>query len=109
VKCPNGCQKISYNNIMNFIPSMYAHTISGGILIAGIIYLALYISKIISRDPYQIVILILLFSIAMGIHGISHMGLESVYNYNPLSLFTGKQTEPYHPLDCPYRQVPKTN
>lgn len=86
---------------MNYIPSVYAHIISGGVLFTGIIYLVLYISKIISRDPYQIVVLILLLSIAIGIHGISHAGLESVYNYNPLSLFSGKHTEPYHPLDCP--------
>ena len=64
----------------------------------------MYISKIVSRDPYQIVVLVLLVSIAIGIHGISHAGLESVYNYNPLSLLTGKQPEPYHPIDCPYRK-----
>jgi len=75
---------------MNAIPSMYAHTISGGVLILGIIYVIVYISKIMARDPYQILVLILLFSIAMGIHGISHMGLESVYNYNPLSLFINR-------------------
>jgi hypothetical protein len=89
---------------MYFHPSIYAHTISGGLLLAGIIYLALYISKIISRDPYQIVVLILLFSIAIGVHGISHTGLESVYNYNPLSILTGKQSESFHPIDCPYRR-----
>jgi hypothetical protein len=27
---------------------------------------------------------LLLFSIAAGVHGLSHIGLESVYNYNPL-------------------------
>jgi hypothetical protein len=87
-----------------YIPSFYAHTLSGGLLFAGILYLIFCNSKIFSRDPYQIVVLILLLSIATGIHGLSHIALESVYNYNLLSLITGKQTEPYHPYDCPYRK-----
>ena len=71
-------------------PSVYAHTLSGGLLLAAVIYLALYFSKVSSREPYQILLLLLLFSIATGIHGISHVGLESLYHYNPLSLFIGK-------------------
>lgn len=89
---------------MLFIPSIYAHTFSGGILLVGILYCILYNSRIISRNPYELLVLILLFSIAIGIHGISHVGLESVYSYNPFSLFVKKQTEPYHPSDCPYRK-----
>ena len=89
---------------MTYNPSIYAHTISGGLLVASTIYLAFYISKIMSRDPYQIIVLILLFSMAMGIHGISHAGLEAIYSYSPYSLFTGKQIESYVPMDCPYRR-----
>jgi hypothetical protein len=88
---------------MNHIPSLYAHTFSGGVLFAGILYLIIYSSKIFSRDPYQIAMLILVLSIAIGIHGLSHVALESVYNFNLLSLIMGKQAEPYHPADCPYR------
>ena len=91
-------------NRMNYNPSIYAHTISGGLLLAGTIYLALYISKIMPRDPYQILVLILLFSMTMGIHGLSHAGLEAMYSYSPYSLFTGKQIESYQPIDCPYRR-----
>ena len=75
---------------MNISPSLYAHTLSGGILMIGILYLVFNISKILSRDPYQILVLILLLSVTIGIHGISHAGLESVYGYNPLAIFTGK-------------------
>ena len=89
---------------MTYSPSIYAHMLSGGILIVGILYLGLYFSKISSKDPYQILVLILLFSIAGSIHGVSHMGLETVYGYNPLSLITGKTNEAYHPADCPYRK-----
>ena len=70
---------------MNYSPSLYAHIMSGGLLFAGILYFVLCSSKILSRDPYQLLVLILLFSVAMGIHGLSHAALESVYNYNPLN------------------------
>jgi len=60
--------------------------LSGAVLAIGVLYLVLNMTKIVSKDPYQIMLLLLLFSIAMGVHGISHTGLESVYNYNPLAL-----------------------
>jgi hypothetical protein len=69
-----------------FSPSIYAHTFGGAVLVAAIVYFGLYMSKIVAKDPYQIVALMLLFSIAIGIHGLSHAALEYVYNYNPLSL-----------------------
>jgi hypothetical protein len=62
------------------VPSVYAHILNGLLLFAGVVYL--FVSR--SRDSYQILVLILLFSMAVGIHGISHMGLEYVYGYNPL-------------------------
>jgi len=71
-----------------YSPSIYAHTFGGGVLVASILYLVLHVSKVVSRDPYQILVLMLLFSIAIGIHGLSHAGLEYVYNYNPLTLVT---------------------
>lgn len=79
--------------IRMFSPSIYAHTIGGGVLVAAIVYLGLYMSKVVSRDPYQILVLMLLFSIAIGIHGISHAGLEYVYNYNPLSLVVDQKDQ----------------
>jgi len=71
---------------MNYSPSLYAHVINGCILLASVLFLGLYFSKIISGDPYKILVLLLLFSIAIGIHGLSHLGLESAYNYNPFKL-----------------------
>jgi hypothetical protein len=75
---------------MNYNPSVYAHTIGGGFFLVAIVYLACCFSKITSKDPYQILVLILLFSITISIHGISHMGLESLYNYNPYYALIGK-------------------
>ena len=31
-------------------------------------------------------ILILFFSLSIGVHGLTHLGLEQVYGYNPLSI-----------------------
>ena len=37
------------------------------------------------RTPYQLVTtLSLLVSIALGIHGISHLGLEKIYDFYPI-------------------------
>jgi len=65
-------------------PSFYAHIINGLLLLFAIIILCTNYSKISKVEPYKIIILILLFSISIGIHGLSHLGLEKEYNYNPL-------------------------
>ena len=35
-------------------------------------------------DTYRMLVLVLLFSIVVGIHGISHLGLRKTYGYNML-------------------------
>jgi disulfide bond formation protein DsbB len=85
-------------------PSVYAHTFGGGIFLIGILYSVLNFSKLYSKDTYQILVLILLFSVAMSVHGISHAGLEALYGYNPYYMITGKTVEPWYPDDCPYRR-----
>jgi hypothetical protein len=73
---------------MQAIPSLYAHIMSGVLLFIATLYFLKHMGKILSRDPYQILVLILLLSTAVSLHGMSHLGLESIYNYNPLSLLT---------------------
>ena len=67
-------------NKIYFIPSIYAHIINGLLLFAALILLYKNYSKIRNLDPYSLIILTLLFSISIGIHGLSHLGLEKVYN-----------------------------
>lgn len=67
------------------IPSFYAHIINGLLLLFACIVLYKNYAKINSLEPYKIIILTLLFSISIGIHGLSHLGLEKIYNYNPLN------------------------
>ena len=71
-------------NKIYFMPSFYAHIINGLLLFAALILLYNNYSKIRNLDPYSLIILTLLFSIGIGIHGLSHLGLENVYKYNPL-------------------------
>jgi hypothetical protein len=44
-------------------------------------------SKIINLEPYKLIVLTLIFSLCVGVHGLTHLGLETIYNYNPMSAF----------------------
>jgi hypothetical protein len=69
------------------LPSVMAHTLNGGLLMVALV-LAVMNYRVISRLPVlQMITLVLILSIAVGVHGISHSGLESAYGYNPLRLF----------------------
>ena len=72
---------------MYYATSFYAHALTAFLLFVGFLFLITHFSKIKKIDSYKKIILILLFSIAIGIHGISHLGLETVYNYNPMRVF----------------------
>ena len=67
-------------------PSFYAHVINGLLLFIAFILLYRNYSKIIHLEPYKLIILTLLLSLTIGIHGLSHLGLEKVYHYNPMSM-----------------------
>lgn len=73
--------KIFYN------PSFYSHIINGFLLLIAIILFIINYKKFTIIEPYKLIILILIFSITFGIHGLSHLGLEKSYNYNPILLF----------------------
>lgn len=66
-------------------PSMYAHAMNGLLILTALIMLYTSYQKISNLEPYKRIILVLLFSITIGLHGISHLGLEKVYGYNPIS------------------------
>lgn len=54
--------------------------------VIAFILLFKYYSKLNNLEPYKKIILALFFSISIGIHGLSHLGLETNYNYNPLMM-----------------------
>jgi hypothetical protein len=71
------------NNIY-LAPSFYAYIFNGLLLMVAVIVMYINYSSIVKLEPYKIIILALLFSIGFGIHSLSHLGLEKVYNFNPL-------------------------
>ena len=67
-------------------PSVLAHMLSGGLMFLAL-YIALTSFKTLrALDTYRILVLVLLFSTAAGVHGISHLRLERAYGYNPLKM-----------------------
>ena len=68
-------------------PSILAHMLSGGFMLVALFCLVSCYSKLRRLDVYQTLMLSLLFSIAIGVHGISHLGLEKEYGYNPVYSF----------------------
>lgn len=74
------------------IPSVYAHILNGIFLLISAIVLYKNYSTIKRVDSYKILTLTLLMSIAIGVHGLSHLGLESVYGYNPLNIYYNNNT-----------------
>ena len=69
-----------------FYPSVLAHMMNGFLLLVAFVTIFLYFSKLRVLDAYHIVVLVLLSSVAVGVHGISHLGLEREYEYNPWNL-----------------------
>ena len=71
-------------NDIYLAPSVYAHIINGLLLLFAFVILYKNYDKISNLEPYKILVVILFFSIGIGVHGLSHLGLEKNYNYNPL-------------------------
>lgn len=67
-------------------PSVLAHMLNGFLLMLAFVAVVLYFSKLRTLDAYHVVVLVLLSSVAVGVHGLSHLGLERSYHYNPLNL-----------------------
>ena len=66
-------------------PSFYSLPITGILLFVSLLLIFQHSLKVgSSMSTYQLVNLLLLFSIAIGVHGLLHLGLEYVYNFNPL-------------------------
>lgn len=62
-------------------PSFYAHVLNGLLILLSTILLAKHYRVL---RPYEVIVVALLFSIGIGVHGLSHLGLETVYGFNPL-------------------------
>ena len=65
-------------------PSIMAHMLNGALLLVCVLFAIAYYPKIYALDAYRQFILLLLFTLVIGLHGISHLLLEKGYHYNPL-------------------------
>ena len=70
------------------LPSVYAHAFNGLLMLLAIIILYRNYAEIKRLDSYKRLILTLLFSLAVGIHGLSHLGLETAYGVNVYRTFS---------------------
>lgn len=75
-------------------PSFLASMIHGFLVLWILILILIhsFSEKSHKWNTYQIIILLLLLSISIGIHGLSHLGLEVAYNFHPLSYFFPKNS-----------------
>ena len=68
-----------------YAPSFYAHIINGLLMLFAFVLLYKNYSKISKLEPYKLIVLTLILSICVGVHGLSHLGLETIYKFNPLA------------------------
>jgi len=66
------------------IPSIYAHILNGIFVFTAVFFVIWNISNFQKIDNYKKLLILFLLSISIGIHGISHIGLEATYHYNPM-------------------------
>ena len=66
-------------------PSFYAHVMNALLMLMAIM---LVVKHYRAFRPYEVIVIALLVSIGFGVHGLSHLGLETVYQFNPLNSIT---------------------
>ena len=74
---------------MNFpiTPSFFSLIITGILILFIFVLLFKHLKQIMQLKYYEQMVLLCLISIAIGIHGNIHLGLENSYNFNPLNIF----------------------
>ena len=75
-------------NMFRMAPSFYGHALNGILLVTSLIIILLNLGKIKQLEIYKQTMLLLMFTLVVGVHGLSHLGMEQVYGYNPLHLFS---------------------
>ena len=75
---------------MSALPvSLIAHIFSGLFMFIAFVFVVMNYSKLRSNVAVFAVLLLLL-AITMTLHGLSHLGLEVVYGYNPIDFVRGQ-------------------
>ena len=65
-------------------PAIYAHILNGTLVFTAVIFVFWNIAKLQNIDIYKKIVLMLLIGISIGVHGLSHFGVEGMYKYNTM-------------------------
>ena len=77
------------NYIMNTIvlkPSFWALALTGILSFIVFVLLIRSWSSVVRLGTSKMIVLISMIGMLVGIHGLLHLGMESVYNYNPIEM-----------------------
>jgi len=69
-----------------YTPSIITHVVSSAFILFAVLVTVVSYDKILKLDIWSIIILLLLYALVIGVHAISHLGLEKEYKY---LLYTG--------------------
>ena len=64
-----------------------AHMMNGLFLLIALVFVMYSYTKLRTLDTYHVLVLILLGSVAIGVHGLSHATLEKQYRFVPFNLW----------------------
>jgi len=67
--------------------SFYAHVANLMFILFAVYFVISNFSYLENMSAEKKIYVVLLFSIAAGVHGLSHLGLENLYQYNPMGFF----------------------
>jgi hypothetical protein len=67
--------------------SFYTHVANLMFVFLAIYFVIANFSYLEKMSPEKKIYIVLLFSISAGVHGLSHLGLENLYRYNPMGYF----------------------
>lgn len=68
-------------------PSFNSLVVTGLAMLLALVVFAKNHRSFLQMDHYKQIKLLFMFSIAIGIHGLLHLGLETIYNFNPYKWF----------------------
>jgi len=71
-----------------FAPSYFAQIANGMLILIFLYILLTNVRAFIQTNYVTKLSIVSALAIAIGVHGLLHLGLEHVYGYNPLFLFT---------------------
>uniref|UniRef100_A0A6C0I7G0 Uncharacterized protein n=1 Tax=viral metagenome TaxID=1070528 RepID=A0A6C0I7G0_9ZZZZ len=70
-------------------PSLWAHSLGGVLMLAAVALSVLNFGKLKTLGTYSMIKILMMLSIVVTLHGISHVLLEKQYSYNPWTIIFG--------------------